>query len=259
MSRDNCLPVATTVAFAEPMVERRVEESTTGEWRKIGSGPLLITTIISAYTCFAVNLVYYGSLYAFPQILPTLSASSGGSSSAGFQLLVGAVWELPGIVLACVFGSYMPRKPVLKIYCLSTCCMTILFVSGATGGYGQLATIAWHIGYYGLKCMIQCGFIVTYIYVTEVYPTSVRTTGTSINFAAGRVAAIISPVLYERMSEATGSFAAFFYMLAASLMINFLILDFLPYETFNRALAMDIDEQTKTTYGATAELESNPQ
>lgn len=259
MSRDNCLPVVTTVDFAEPMVQRREEESSTGEWRKIGSGPLLITTVIMAYTCFAVNLVYYGSLYAFPQILPTLSASSGDSVSAGFQLLLGALWELPGIALACIFGSCMPRKPVLKIYCLATCCMVVLFVSGATGGDGQLATVAWHVGYYGLKCWIQCGWIVAYIYVTEVYPTSVRTSGTSINFAAGRVAAIISPVVYEKMNEATGSFAAFFYVLAASLMINLLILDFLPYETFNRALAMDIDEPTKTTYGATAELESNPQ
>merc|ERR1719482_1243774 len=131
--------------FAEIPVDNDSEEGFVSSWRKIGTGPLLVTTLIMSYTCFSVNLVYYGALYAFPNLLPTLYSASPDTSSPATQLMVGALWELPGIALAIFFGMCMPRRPVMKMSLLLLMGSLLLFVGGATGGMG-FAVIAWHVG-----------------------------------------------------------------------------------------------------------------
>jgi putative MFS transporter len=254
MSRDNCLPSGFPVDFAQPRPEPLSEDDGFfSQWRKLGSAPLMTTTVIMSYMGFVLNFVYYGTLYAFPNLLPSLKYEAIPASSVGIQLLVGACWELPGIVLGCFFGMYVPRKPVMKTYCLVVFCCVLTFVMGATGGSGWFARFAWHAGYYGMKCLIQSGWIVAYMYICEVFPTSVRATGSSFIFASGRLAAIVSPLIYEKLQDWTGSFAAFFYVLATLLAINLLVVDMLPYETFNMALSNNIDEEEKEpscTYGS---------
>lgn len=259
MQRDNCLPEFSL--HYSPPAPLADEPSSSAEgagcWQniraelsKLGKGPLLVTTIIMCYTTFVVNLAYYGTLYAFPNLLPTLGEKAAGS--AAVQLLIGACWEIPGIALGCVFGMYFPRKPVLQAYCIFVTICIIVFVGGATGGISWGAKLAWHIGYYGIKLTIQSGWIVAYVYLTEVYPTSCRTLGTSISFACGRLAATISPLLYEKLKSWTGSFAAFFYLLAGTLFINLFTIHFLPIETFGAVLSDEIDEEKeekKLSYG----------
>jgi len=259
MQRDNCLPNFSVQFAALPAPREDTDDlGIMSQFRKLGTGPFFITTIIMSYTCFTCNFLYYGTMYAFPNLLPILGRHAVHGASPGVQLLVGAVWEVPGIALACFFGTCMPRKPVLQLYCFTTGLCVILFVAGSTGGDAGLPTLAWHIGYYGIKCMVQSGWVVAYMYVTEVYPTTVRTTGTSLNFAAGRVAAIISPLVYEKLKEVTGSYVTFFYILAGSLFLNCAVIHFLPIETFNRSLAGDVDEErTPTTYGTGSTAQSS--
>jgi putative MFS transporter len=252
MQRDNCLPTF-CVNFADPPRDESEDEACTDSVQRIGKGPLFATTAIMCYTCFVVNLIYYGCLYAFPNLLPVLTKTTVSSSSAAIQLLVGAVWEVPGIALACFFGMCMPRKLTLKIYCFISLLSLLLFVNGATGEVkGFLHALAWHVGYYAIKCIVQLGWIISYIYVAEVYPTRVRTTGCSFNIAAGRIGSTISPLVYEKMKDATGSHAGFFYMLTGFIFINLVLIDFLPIETYNAPLADTIDDNTKSVdYGAT--------
>lgn len=264
MQRDNCLPNF-SVDFSDPPVTIPDESSAAGvcsQWQKLTQTSLLTTTLIMAYTCFAVNVVYYGSLYAFPNLLPALlvSPSEGVSAkvtSPAFQLMVGAVWELPGIAIACALGSCMPRKPCLKLYGFITVVAILLFVNGATGEQSFLKVVAWHIGYYVIKCSVQTGWVIAYIYITEVYPTSVRTTGCSINIAAGRLGAVISPLVYEKLKEATDSFAPFFYVLASLVFVNMMMINFLPFETFNVALSDNLEDM-KTDYGSAEQTQERP-
>jgi len=255
MQRDNCLPTF-SVNFARRAPADTSEESSTAatyassQWSQIFSGPMQLTTAITCYTCFTCNLVYYGCLYAFPNLLPTLNAKDVPGSSAALQLLIGALWEIPGIVLACVLGTFVARKPVLKLYCTMMVISLIVFVNGARGGQGTFPTLAWHVGYYLIKCFVIVGFITIYIYVSEVYPTSLRSTGTGMNIAFGRLGSTMSPLVYEKLFADTGTFVVFFYMLAGLVFINLLVIDFLPIETHNADLK-DTLEDFKSEYGAT--------
>merc|ERR1719359_330797 len=182
--------------------------------------------MIMSYACFNVNLVYYGALYAFAQILPTLkTGDSHEHASAGAELLIGACWEVPGYIIAMMASAYMPRKLVLKLSCFLSLLSLLLFVWGADGGRGWLPSVAWHTGYYMIKCVISCLFVMDYIYIGEVYPTVVRSTGSSVNIAVGRVGATISPLLYEFLTHWTGHFDAFFYLLSGTTLINLILVE----------------------------------
>lgn len=78
-------------------------------------GPqLLLSTIIVSYCCFVLNFLYYGGMYAFPQVLA--SDKSGKHSGAALELLIGALWELPGYALGILCGVYLYRKRNIKVY-----------------------------------------------------------------------------------------------------------------------------------------------
>mmetsp|Transcript_45453 Transcript_45453/g.72551 ORF Transcript_45453/g.72551 Transcript_45453/m.72551 type:complete len:150 (+) Transcript_45453:2-451(+) len=145
----------------------------------------------------------------------------------------------------------------MKFYLLLTASMLTVFAGAATAGSALLPRLLYHAGYYGIKCFVSVGFIVVYIYVCEVYPTAVRTTGTGISLAAGRSAAMLSPLIYEKMTELSGTFSTFFYVAAALCILNLLVIDLLPYETFESSLKESIDDDEIPSYGGVPELSAS--
>lgn len=252
----------------EEIVKAEGEDITSGtasQYSKLRGGSMLTTTVICSFSCFTANMIYYGSLYAYAQVLPHLqhledhSSNKSTRSSAGMELLIGALWEFPGYGLVILLCTWIPRKLSLKMACLFSLCATLLFVVGATSGHGALAEFTWHIGYYLQKCMVSCLFVMVYVYIGEVYPTELRATGSAVCIAFGRVGATISPLVFEYTTSTTGSFACFFYVLAVMTLCNLLMIDFLPYETFNAPLTSRLDDLEKLHgyggYGATEQPE----
>jgi hypothetical protein len=259
MQYDNSLPTA-PMNFQEVIPEdnpaaEEAEVFDPEQFAQLYRGPLAATTTIMSYSTFTVNFAFYGGLYAFANILPHLKEGTKSvHASAGAELLVGAFWEIPGYILAVAGSLYMPRKLILKVACFTTVLSILLFCSGAEGGTGAIPSLAWHTGYYLFKCIISCLFAMDYIYIGEVYPTSVRATGSSLNIAFGRVGAVLSPLIYEQLRDWTGSFSIFFYLLAGMCVINGILVDFLPIETYNSKLKNSLkDLENYDSYGATAE------
>lgn len=188
----------------------------------------LATTLVCILTTIMNNVLYYGCLYAYPQVLPELEESS--SASAAMQLLIGALWEIPGEVLGIIFGAYLYRKPMMKITMAVNAFFIFCFVIGTTQDWGLSTDILFHVGYYGNKCFVMCSFSAIYLLSSEVYPTSIRITGNSVCVACGRIGAMLSPLCYEFMFESTGSHALFFYIMGTALVINTLLIDFIPFE-----------------------------
>merc|ERR1719221_271886 len=100
-------------------------------------------------------------------------------------------------------------------------------------------------GIYGIKCFVAIGFVVVYQYSIEIYPTEARTTGTAINMGSGRVAGIISPLIFEAVVSMTGAFSVFFYLLIGCALLNFLLIPLLKYETFGMALWTTLTTRTR--------------
>merc|ERR1719446_125142 len=138
---------------------------------------------------------------------------------------------------------YMGRKPGMRLYLFATFCSLVLFGMGtirpaktdplqeqdveAVG-----ADLIMHLGYLGIKVFTNVGFCVVYQYSVEIYPTEVRTTGTALNLAGGRLAGMISPLIFElTFSWTDGRAYTFFFLVALLAVVNLFLIDFLPFET----------------------------
>jgi putative MFS transporter len=195
------------------------------------------TTSVVCYSTFTLNFIYYGGIYSFPQVLPSLHLRM----SPGANLFLGAFFEIPGFLLGLWIASRTTRKITLEIYLVLSFLSIGLFLYGA-GMSASLEdtgeTHAWAIqaGFLGIKAFVNVGFIVVYLYASEVYPTVARTTGTAACLATGRLGAMACPLVYEHLSEHTGGFHTFFVTIAALTVANSILVCFLTIETAGKKL-----------------------
>jgi AAHS family 4-hydroxybenzoate transporter-like MFS transporter len=205
---------------------------------------LRCTTLIMSYTTFVVNLVFYGSLYAFTQILPDLAAHSDPGASPASALILGALMELPGYTIGMVLGSLMSRKACVVLYLVLSVSSLMAFamaIKSPEQGPQQLAMFAMHYGYYGIKVWTSVGFVVVYLMDAEIYPSSARATGTAVCLVGGRVGAMLAPFAYAFVMDRTGNSQTFFVVLAISCVVNLLLIPFLTDTTGSAMDKKDVE------------------
>lgn len=262
------------VDFAEPkQAQESLAASSTGDSPEAPAHKFHIlmgeqlrgTTLIVMLSCFVVNFICYGSLYAFPQVL---TESTVGASPA-MSLLLGSFTELPGYLVGIAVGLVMPRKSMMKLYLG----LVIVSIMAHLGSYrlphGSTASLALACaGYFGIKGFVCIGWLGVYVYASEVFPTDVRSSGLAACFAVGRFAASIAPLVFEAGVSITGDGnKSFFTIMALSAMVNLLFIDSLPFETFQRQLRDEVSDEfeeahagtefsASTSYGATKPAKS---
>jgi len=96
---------------------------------------------------------------------------------------------------------------------------------GGSPEYSNLEILL-HIGCFGNKFSVCLGFLIVYLYSVEIYPTSCRTTGTSLCLASGRLGSILCPLVYEYCAQFNPLF--FFCLMILLMFVNFLMLMLLP-------------------------------
>jgi hypothetical protein len=122
---------------------------------------------------------------------------------------------------------------------------------GGDPAYNSSLEILLHIGCFGNKFSVCLGFLIVYLYSVEIYPTSCRTTGTSLCLASGRLGSILCPLVYEYCAQFNPLF--FFCLMILLMFINFLMLMLLPLaETAGAPLPED-DEMLPLMGGANKE------
>merc|ERR1719503_19663 len=105
---------------------------------------MLVSTMTMVFTCFVLNILFYGCLYAFPRIVGDV----GMGPSPAVALLQGALWELPGFILGVACALLLPRKPCIILYLVLIASALLAFTTGATAGHGNLyAQHLMHGGY----------------------------------------------------------------------------------------------------------------
>lgn len=193
---------------------------------------LAFTTLVTGFTCFSVNFLYYGGLYAFPQVLPELNLRF----SSAANLFLGAAFEIPGFLLGMALGDRMTRKNSMILSMLATLISVALFLYGT--GYRGVGVHTWAImvGYLGLKAFVNTTFVLVYLYSCEVYPLVVRATGSAVCLLSGRIGAIACPLLYELMTEASGTYHTYFVLLGALCVIDAFMVSLLTIETSGKRL-----------------------
>lgn len=196
---------------------------------------LLYSTIVISFSTIQLNLLFYGGLYAFPQVLPDMNLSL----SPAMNLIIGAISEIPGYIIGVMVGNNMKRKDAMQLF------FVIMIISSALFSYGAQAPkkneLILQIGFVLYKMNTSIGFIVVYVYSMEIYPTWCRNTGSSLCLSSGRIGALTSPLIFEWLTQASGTFMTYIYLMMAGCAVNMILVYFLPYETQGKALPENLE------------------
>jgi len=184
----------------------------------ICSGRLGMTTATLCFICFCYNLSVYGAFNAFPSLVPKLMTPIAGGSPV-VALASGALLEIPCDLIGLWAGVCLPRKVVLYIYFAGIALSSALFAGG--GSFSTWSSSALWLGYYGIKGFPQIGSISLYTFAAESYPVAARATGTAVVIGVGRIGAVLAPLVYQGLHDATGSHQAFFILVAALAAFSF--------------------------------------
>mmetsp|Transcript_75023 Transcript_75023/g.160693 ORF Transcript_75023/g.160693 Transcript_75023/m.160693 type:complete len:510 (-) Transcript_75023:15-1544(-) len=230
--------------------------SSTGQGRGTAFGAQLglifsrrfrFTTLTLCYTYFTLNLVFYGNLYAFPQVLPAMQSTSGSGMPPTAQLALGVITGgIPGVVMAATAGSMLPRKLVIFMAMIFMGVSNILF-SRPSDATHESSFSTFLIGYWGLRFGINFSFVIIWQYAAESYPTIVRATGCSVVFSVGRLGAILAPMLFEHLTRHGGNHCTYYMLCSVVCFVNCL---FVPFwnETLRQKMLEDAgpeDEETE--------------
>lgn len=161
---------------------------------------------------FCVNFAYYGAFIWIPSIL--VDAGFGLVRSFGFTLLI-TLAQLPGYAVAAWLIEKWGRRLTLSVFLVGSAASAVAFGTATTEGTILAAGMAlsfFNLGAWGAL----------YAVTPEIYPTSLRGTGTGWAAGFGRIASIIAPLLVPVMLVAGGAgltfavFAVFFIVAAVA-------------------------------------------
>jgi len=212
--------------------------------RVIFGRTMLFSTFVSCYTLFCLNVIYYGGLYAFPQVL---SENVSTGTSPAFALLKGALWTFPGYIIVLAFDRFLDRRPTLMVNMMGLTICVIFFVQGGTQSQqGMPHSWMLHVGYAGYKCLTTAVMTMAYQYCAEIYPVTCRGTGIALSSSVGKVGAMIASLAFEWIVAFIGTWTVFFYAMAGLLVFNMILVAFLPFETRGKTLKESATEGHET-------------
>jgi len=181
--------------------------------------------------CMVTNFAYYGLIFSLPQVLNDQPPSIFGGASA--QLFLVTLFKLPGILLAfCLVRAQSIGHKVSMAALFGGCAASAL----AYPWFLSMGTVMMALGAACmLKLAISAVFIVLYVFVLEVYPTQIRSTGMAICTMAGRLGAILSPPVYV-LATAHAGISGYFASIALCALVAGGTSLVLPQDTKGKSL-----------------------
>jgi len=212
-------------------------------FRDLFSPELRLTSILISYLQFYGALSYYGVILLAPSIISGEACSSSshadlGSCSANqchtftnvhyLELLGITMAEFLGVTAALLLSDSCGRKKMLAFLCL--------FVAGFTVGSGICASgnLFQVIVLFGARGFSAGNTELVILYVSEVYPTDLRSRGVGFSFFWFRLGAMVTPYLAQVLAfSSTMATVTVYGVLGLLAMVASLLL---PRETVGREL-----------------------
>jgi putative MFS transporter len=155
---------------------------------------------------FCVNFSYYGAFIWIPSIL--VAQGYDLVRSFGFTLII-TLAQLPGYAVAAWLIEVWGRRLTLSVFLVGSAVAAVFFGT-ATAEFGVIAA-GMALSFFNLGA-----WGALYAVTPEMYPTSLRATGSGWAAGAGRIASIVAPLTVPLLLAAGGAptlfivFAAFF-------------------------------------------------
>lgn len=134
---------------------------------------------------FCVNFSYYGAFIWIPSILH--AAGYDLVKSFGFTLII-TLAQLPGYAVAAWLIEVWGRRTTLSVFLIGSAVSAVMFGTSETEGMiiaTGMALSFFNLGAWGALYAVS----------PEMYPTSMRATGSGWAAGIGRIASIIAPLL----------------------------------------------------------------
>lgn len=176
---------------------------------------------------FSIVLTYWGIFLWLPNVLVDEKGLTI-ADSLFFAFLVTAA-QIPGYWSGAWLIEIIGRKKLLSIY------MTL---AGIASFFFALSTVRWQVLLFAsLISFFNLGaWGATYSYTPELYPTSLRATGSGAANSVGRLGGIVGPILAGVLAGFFGSFYYVFIVFTVFHFISAIIIALLGTETMGRPL-----------------------
>ncbi|WP_417511852.1 MFS transporter [Microbacterium sp.] len=161
---------------------------------------------------FCVNFAYYGAFIWIPSIL--VDAGYDLVRSFGFTLVI-TLAQLPGYAVAAWLIEVWGRRVTLSVFLVGSAVSAVFF--GTASGDAAIIGSGMALSFFNLGA-----WGALYAVTPEIYPTSMRGTGSGWAAGIGRIASIIAPLLVPVVLGLGGApmlfvlFALFFIVAAAA-------------------------------------------
>jgi len=146
-----------------------------------------------------VNFAYYGAFIWIPSIL--VQAGYDLVRSFAFTLLI-TLAQLPGYAVAAWLIELWGRRATLSVFLAGAAISAVLF--GTASGEGAIIATGMALSFFNLGA-----WGALYAVTPELYPTSLRGTGSGWAAGVGRIASIIAPLIVPVMLASGGAPLAF--------------------------------------------------
>merc|ERR1719421_155332 len=194
------------------------------------------TTIMLVIIAVASNFCYYGMIYVLPETFAELmllleedpDTEKGLHLSPALSLMLSALFEIPGVLLALMLTNTVRRKTALTISFSILSIATISMVSASA--HRKHAVVLTSLAAFLGKLFVAAAFILVYLYIVEVYPTSVRSSGLAFCMTMGRLGAFVVPLTAELSMHLANTSFYFFAVLGAAGAIAAVACLFVPLE-----------------------------
>jgi MFS family permease len=209
------------------------------------------TTFLLMYVTFSSNFCYYGMIYVLPETFAELmllleedpnKVPEGYHLSPALSLMLSALFEIPGVLLAIMLTNSVRRKMSLTISFSVQSIASIALVSAAL--HGKHAVVLTSLAAFSGKLFIASAFILVYLYILEVYPTSVRSSGLAVCMTVGRLGAVLVPLIAELCLHLADTTYYFFAVLGLVGFIAAICCLFLPMEPDGGGFVLSSTETT---------------
>lgn len=176
-------------------------------------------TGILAYSSFVISFFYYGGLYTQPQVM-----KEGHGMAPGWEIVMGGPADLIGVFLAAVVSAWFPRKVVLSFALFAAAVgITCYGVAGSRNSNMWIIELLYHFGTMSFFWVPAMTFIVLGQLSVEVYPTVAASTGGSVAFGAGRLGALVAPLVFEEVRALVGKWEWFCYIAGSGCLVASLL------------------------------------
>ena len=207
-----------------------------------------VTTSLVWTIFFGVAFSYYGLVLLATELELASEGPDGNKckphsaarlDAEGYRsIFLTAIAEIPGLMLAGILVDTVGRKKSLMVL-MSICGLCFFLLCFDPDIIGNSALTGFQ---FAARATAMGSFTLSYVYVAEVYPTSVRSLGTGFANSFARIGGIIAPLCAVQLLEFGEKQAALVVFGLIAIFVAGCAL-MLPYETMGMAMGDDSEEE----------------